>query len=152
MRHDFFDHLIAEPDRFGESWSKELRIVFEAITICLERTERNAFRPGLWTLSQPNVLTALEIPMKRPERPTRAANVNSKSSDRKVLSSMAVLITSSRRASLRNRYSVTPSHIRKSWFNVRWRTMRSAPTHRSRTDHVFVGNDSQFPPTVYYAQ
>jgi hypothetical protein len=43
---------------------------------------------------------------------TLAANVNSRSSDRKVLSSMAVLITSSSRSSLRKRYSVTPSQIR----------------------------------------
>jgi len=47
---------------------------------------------------------------------TRAANVNSRSSDRNVLSSMAVSITSLSNSSLRNRYSVTPSHIRKSFY------------------------------------
>jgi hypothetical protein len=42
-----------------------------------------------------------------------AANVNSRSSDRKVLSSIAVLMTSSSNLLLRKRYSVTPSQRRK---------------------------------------
>lgn len=45
---------------------------------------------------------------------TLAAKVNSRSSERNVLSSMAVSIASSRSSGLRNRYSVTPSHRRKS--------------------------------------
>ena len=46
---------------------------------------------------------------------TLAANVNSRSSDRNVLSSIAVSITSLSSSSLWNRYSVTPSHMRKSF-------------------------------------
>ena len=49
------------------------------------------------------------------ERLTRAAKVNSKSSERKVLSFMAVLMISFRSWGLRNRYSVTPSQRRKSY-------------------------------------
>jgi hypothetical protein len=52
------------------------------------------------------------------EKLTRAANVNSRSSDRKVLSSMAVLRTSSSRAGFRNKYSVTPSHSRNSFYTI----------------------------------
>ena len=46
---------------------------------------------------------------------TLAAKVNSRSSLRKVLSSIAIEMTSLRRSSLRNRYSVTPSQIRNSF-------------------------------------
>jgi len=46
---------------------------------------------------------------------TLAAKVNSRSSDRKEVSSMAVLMTSSSNASSRKRYSVTPSQMRNNW-------------------------------------
>lgn len=46
---------------------------------------------------------------------TRAANVNSKSSERNVLSLMATLMTSSSSWGFRKRYSVTPSQSRKSY-------------------------------------
>lgn len=45
---------------------------------------------------------------------TRAANVNSRSSERKLLSSIAVSSASSSRSWFRNRYSVTPNQRRKS--------------------------------------
>jgi hypothetical protein len=48
------------------------------------------------------------------EELTRAANVNSRSSERNVWSSIAISSTSSRRLGLRKRYSVTPNQRRKS--------------------------------------
>jgi hypothetical protein len=84
---------------------------------------------------------------------TLAANVNSRSSDRNVLFSIAVLITSSRRSSLRKRYSVTPSQIRNSCFLLtRHRGRGETFTNRRGTNHVVVRDDTELPPAINDSQ
>lgn len=65
---------------------------------------------------------------------------------------MAVLITSSSIASLRNRYSVTPSHILNSFLELADERHRKFITYRSGADHMFVWIDTQFPPTIDHSK
>lgn len=105
--------------------------------------------------------TAYEVRIER-ETLTRAANVNSRSSDRKVSSSMAVLMTSSSRAGFRNKYSVTPSQSRNNCSTVSGSYNRmkspgrveeasdhaSMHTYRRRAYHMIVRRNAQLPPRV----
>jgi hypothetical protein len=68
------------------------------------------------TLKPQEKMTIMKLEIEgRKVRLTLAAKKNSKSSFLNVLSSMAVLIASSNNASFRNKYSVTPNQMRKSY-------------------------------------
>lgn len=100
-------HLVAQFGCFGESRRKVFLDPLEAVPVGLEVAKWHAVGPGLYRSQLMPVGVASD-------GLTRAAKVNSKSSDRNVLSSIAVSRASSRSSGLRNRYSVTPSHRRNS--------------------------------------
>jgi len=108
------DHLIAHASSLGEARSKVRLYLLKLAAVAVHVAKGDAFGPVLFGGKG-------KLAKKRNterEGLTLAANVNSRSSRRKVLSSMAVSMTSSSSSGLRKRYSVMPSQRRKSCLSL----------------------------------
>ena len=104
------NHLGAHFNCFWKARFKVLLDSLKLFFVTFHIAQNHPLAPVLLHVSIAGMLyTRLEV-----KSLTRAAKVNSKSSARNVLSSIAVSIASSKRSGLRKRYSAAPSHIRKS--------------------------------------
>jgi hypothetical protein len=105
---DCFDHLVSQPCSFREPRLEVLLDLLELLAVSVKVAETHAGTP---VLQRGQLIDFLFRTRERGERLTLAANVNSRSSARNVLSAMAVSIHSSNSSGLRKRYSVMPNHI-----------------------------------------
>jgi hypothetical protein len=102
-----FDHLISDPSCFWKPRSKICLNLLKFLAVAVEVTKTHAITPILLSLDILDDMQSFRL--------TRAPNVNSRSSARKVVSSIATCIASSSRSGLRNRYSAIPSQRRNNY-------------------------------------